>query len=162
MKSVVVCVSMAAVVCALLCLPRESCSQTTPVGVPNVAELLGKSIAEHLIEQQLERIAEDMSHSGGLTAYEKALKQYEKSLRKFQARHAKARSAEEKQLQRLIDDTKSYTPGSADVNRMQEEKQKKIFDYLQQCQKNDVARAEELKVFIQENYPRLESFIKTM
>ena len=74
----------------------------------------------------------------------------------------RARRKEEKHLQRLIDDMKSYTPGDPNVNRKQEEKQRIVYEYARQCQNNDRVRADKLKRFIEENHPKLESFIITM
>ncbi len=129
-----------------------------PIGVPTIGQLLGQEIAQNYVQNELQRIMSDMSDSGGL---EKALKKYEKKLKKLRKKHAKQRKKEERILQRLIDDMKSYSRQDAargEVNRKQEEKQRKLYEYAEEFQENDRRRASEIKQFHEEYYPKLETY----
>lgn len=134
----------------------------TFLGPPTLQSLIGEALAGNLAQKGLMQVRKDLSNTMGIKGYEKALKKYEKKLKKMKKKNDKARKKEEKRLQRLIDDIKSYTPGDPNVNKKQEEKQRKVYEYAQQCQRNDKERAEKLERFSEKNYPRLENFIKTM
>lgn len=142
-------------------IPEECQAQVSLLGPPTVGSLLGESIAQKIFDQARSQIKEDIKNSYGIVGYEKALKKYEKKLKKLEKKYRKARAKEEKQLQRLIDDMMTYTPGDPDVNRKQEEKQKKAYEFARKCQEKDKQRAAELKKFHEENCPKLEEFYKT-
>jgi len=142
--------------------PLSQSHAQTFLGPPTWQSLIGETIAGNLAQEGLKQVRIDLSNTMGIKGYEKALKKYEKKLKKMKKKNDKARKKEEKHLQRLIDDMKSYTPGDPNVNWKQEQKQRKVFEYAQQCQKKDKARAEQLRAFHDEHYPKLESFIRTM
>jgi hypothetical protein len=50
-----------------------------------------------------------------------------------------------------------YTPGDPEVNRKQAEKQRKMGEYIQECQRNDRMRAEEIRELRDEHHPRFEA-----
>lgn len=137
-------------------------AQVSLLGPPTVGSLLGESVAQGFTQDALLQMKKDWENSRGIEGYQKAIKKHEKKLKKLQKKHQKARANEEKQLQRLIDDMKTYTPGDPDVNRKQEEKQKKVFDFARECQEKDKVRAAEIKKFHEENCPKLEDFYRTL
>lgn len=137
-------------------------SQSHAIGVPTVGSLIGQEIASSIAFEALQQVHNDMSSSSGHKGYEKALKKYEKKLKKLMKKHVKLRKKEEQKLQRLLDDMTRYTPGDPEVNRKQEEKQKKVYEYAQQCQKNERMRAKKIEQLRDKHYPQLDSFIKNM
>ena len=132
-----------------------------PMGVPTVGSLLGESIAQSLVQDELQRVMGDMSNAGGINSYLKALKKYEKKLKKLRKKYFKQRQKEERTLQRLINDMKSYSRQDAargEVNRKQEKKQRKLYEYAEMFQENDRRRAREIEQFHDKYYPRMKSY----
>ena len=129
-------------------------SQSHAIGVPTVGSLIGQEIASSIAFEALQQVHNDMSSSSGHKGYEKALKKYEKKLKKLMKKHVKLRKKEEQKLQRLLDDMTRYTPGDPEVNRKQEKKQKRVYEYVQECQKNDRKRANEIEQLRDKYYPK--------
>ena len=146
----------------LILFPLSQSHGQTSLGIPTWQSLIGEQIAGDIALKGLMQVRKDLSNTMGIKGYERALKAHEKKLKKMKKNNDRARRKEEKHLQRLIDDMKSYTPGDPNVNRKQEEKQRIVYEYARQCQNNDRVRADKLKRFIEENHPKLESFIITM
>ena len=123
------------------------------LGAPTPWGLLGKNLAESFFQNELQRIGRDMTDAESI--YLKDFQRYEKNLKKLGKKHQRERAKEERIIKSLIGDMLRYTPGSPDVNRVQEEKQKRLYNKVMEFQENDRRRAKEIEHFRAKYYPKM-------
>ena len=122
------------------------------LGAPTVWGLLGQSIAQGYVQDELLRTSREFVDADA--SHSKGLKKYERGLKRLKKKHARLRAKEERILRSMINDMARYDPLDRNINLTQDLKMKKIFDTAQGYKANDQDRKNEIVAYRARNYPK--------